>query len=48
MDIEGEFGRIRLEIMNVPTEENPRTGRLTALSMVRAIADAMDPVRIGN
>lgn len=43
----GEFGTLKMEITNIPTE-NPRTGRLTVLSMVRAVADALDPVRIGN
>jgi aspartate dehydrogenase len=47
VEAEGEFGSLRVEITNVPTE-NPRTGRLTALSIVRSIADAMDPVRIGT
>ena len=44
---EGEFGRLRVEISNAPTE-NPRTGRLTAMSIIRTIRDAMDPVRIGT
>ena len=47
VEIEGEFGRLAIHIENVPTE-NPRTGRLTILSMIRAVQDAMDPVRIGT
>ena len=47
IEVAGEFGTLKVEITNVPTE-NPRTGKLTAMSMVRAIADALDPVRIGN
>jgi predicted dinucleotide-utilizing enzyme len=31
----------------VPSE-NPKTGKLTALSINRAVKDAVDPVRIGN
>jgi aspartate dehydrogenase len=46
IDVEGEFGRFTMQIENVPTE-NPKTGRLTALSILRAIDDAADPVRIG-
>jgi aspartate dehydrogenase len=47
IDVEGEFGKLHVHIENVPSE-NPKTGKLTALSIIRAIQDAMDPVRIGN
>ncbi len=47
IDVEGEFGKLHVHIENVPSE-NPRTGRLTALSIIRAVRDAVDPVRIGN
>jgi aspartate dehydrogenase len=47
IDIEGEFGLLHVHIENVPSE-NPKTGKLTALSIVRAVRDVLDPVRIGN
>jgi aspartate dehydrogenase len=47
VEVEGEFGTLKVEITNIPGE-NPKTGRLTALSIVRSIADAFDPVRIGT
>ena len=47
IEVEGEFGLLRVHIENVPSE-NPRTGRLTMLSIMRAVADAVDPVRIGS
>jgi aspartate dehydrogenase len=47
IDVEGEFGRLQVHIENVPSE-NPKTGKLTALSIIRAVKDAIDPVRIGN
>jgi len=47
IDVEGEFGKLHVHIENVPSE-NPKTGKLTALSIIRAVQDAMDPVRIGN
>jgi aspartate dehydrogenase len=47
IDVEGEFGRLHVRIENVPSE-NPKTGKLTALSIIRAVQDAIDPVRIGN
>lgn len=47
IDIEGEFGRLQIHIENIPSE-NPKTGRLTALSIIRSIQQAMDPVRVGT
>jgi aspartate dehydrogenase len=47
IEVEGEFGSLRVHIENIPTE-NPKTGRMTALSMMRAVQDAVDPVRIGT
>ena len=47
IDVEGEFGKLHVHIENVPSE-NPKTGKLTALSIIRAVQDAIDPVRIGN
>ena len=47
IEIEGEFGRLHVHIENVPSE-NPKTGKLTALSIIRSIQDVVDPVRIGT
>lgn len=47
VEVEGEFGYLKVSIENNPSE-NPRTGRLTALSIIRAVQDALDPVRIGS
>ena len=47
VEVEGEFGRLAVHVENVPSE-NPRTGRLTALSIIRSVQDAVDPVRIGT
>jgi aspartate dehydrogenase len=47
IEIEGEFGRLHVHIENVPSE-NPRTGKLTALSIIRSVQDVVDPVRIGT
>ena len=47
VEVEGEFGRLHVHIENIPSE-NPRTGRLTALAIIRALHDAADPVRIGT
>jgi aspartate dehydrogenase len=34
---EGDFGYLRFEIENVPSDDNPRTGRLVAMSVVQAL-----------
>jgi aspartate dehydrogenase len=47
IEVEGEFGRLHVHIENVPSE-NPKTGKLTALSIIRSIQDVLDPVRIGT
>jgi aspartate dehydrogenase len=47
IDVEGEFGLLHVHIENVPSE-NPKTGKLTAMSIIRAVQDVVDPVRIGN
>jgi predicted dinucleotide-utilizing enzyme len=41
------FGKLHVHIENIPSE-NPKTGKLTALSIIRALQDAVDTVRIGN
>ena len=46
-EVEGEFGRLHIHIENVPSE-NPKTGKLTALSIIRSVQDVVDPVRIGT
>lgn len=47
IEVSGEFGLLRVHIENIPGE-NPRTGRLTALSIIRAIDDFTDRVRVGT
>ena len=45
--VEGEFGLLQVHIENIPSE-NPKTGRLTALSIVRSVRDVADSFRIGT
>jgi aspartate dehydrogenase len=47
VEVEGEFGRFLIHLENVPSE-NPKTGRLTALSIIRSVRDAADSVRVGT
>src|SRR6202795_340318 len=45
--IEGEFGRLRIEIENVPSD-NPRTGKLSYLSAIAMLRELGTPVRVGS
>lgn len=45
--VDGEFGLLKVHIENIPSE-NPKTGRLTAMSIIRSVRDVFDPVRIGT
>lgn len=47
IEIEGEFGSLSIRIANA-LSENPSTGKLTAMSIIRTIKDAMDPFQIGT
>lgn len=44
---EGAFGRLRVEVENVPSE-NPRTGRLAYLSTIACLRDLAAPLRVGT
>jgi aspartate dehydrogenase len=44
---EGAFGRLSVEIENVPSE-NPRTGKLSYLSTIAYLADLAAPLRVGT
>jgi len=45
--VEGEFGTLRIEVENVPSE-NPRTGRLSYLSTIALLRDLGASLRIGT
>ena len=47
IEVLGEFGVLRVHIENIPSE-NPKTGKLTAMSIIRSVQDAVDPFRIGT
>jgi aspartate dehydrogenase len=44
---EGTFGRLRFEIQNIPTDENPRTGRLVAMSLAHALRARRAALSVG-
>jgi aspartate dehydrogenase len=45
--VQGEFGRLAIEIENVPSE-NPRTGRLSYLSTIALLRDLGASLRVGT
>lgn len=44
---EGAFGWLRFTISNVPTDENPRTGRIVAMSVINALRRRRSSLVIG-
>jgi aspartate dehydrogenase len=48
VEVEAEAARFSLQIENVPSAENPRTGRLTALSVIAALKKLAAPLVIGT
>ncbi len=47
VEVDGEFGWLKFEIEGIPTEENPRTGRLVAMSVVRQLLLRRAPIMLG-
>jgi aspartate dehydrogenase len=45
--VEGEFGRLRIEVDNVPSE-NPRTGKLSYLSAIAMLRELGAVTRVGT
>ena len=48
IEVEADAARFSLQIENVPSAENPRTGRLTALSVVAALKKLTSPLVVGT
>lgn len=46
--IEGAFGRIRCEIENLPSPDNPKTSWLASLSAIATLKRVLEPVQIGG
>lgn len=47
VEVAGDFGLLRIHVENEPSE-NPKTGKLTALSIIRSLQQSIDPVQIGT
>jgi aspartate dehydrogenase len=48
IEVEADAARFALEIENVPSAENPRTGRLTPLSVVALLRKLSSPLAVGS
>ena len=46
--VEGEFGLMSVHVENIPSDENPRTGRLTALSVLAYLKQLASPLHLGT
>ncbi|WP_116365287.1 aspartate dehydrogenase [Parahaliea mediterranea] len=46
--VDADSARLELKIENVPTEENPGTGRITALSVITALRSLGAALRVGS
>ena len=48
IEVEADAARFSMQIENVPSLENPRTGRLTALSVIALLRKLSSPLAIGT
>ena len=48
IEVEADCARFTLEIAGVPSTENPRTGKITALSTIAALRGLVSPLRVGT
>ncbi len=46
--LEGEFGRARIEVENLPSPANPRTSHLAALSTIALLRRIVSPIEVGS
>lgn len=48
IEVEADSVRLAMTIENVPSLENPRTGRITALSVIACLKGLVAPLRVGS
>jgi aspartate dehydrogenase len=48
VEIEGDFGRLQLRMENIPSDDNPKSGRIVALSLVRTLRARSEPIIVGG
>lgn len=48
IEVESESASFQMSIQNVPSEDNPRTGKLTALSVIATLHALVAPIKVGT
>lgn len=48
VEVESDAARLTMTIENLPSEENPRTGKITALSVLATLRRMVGPLRVGT
>jgi aspartate dehydrogenase len=48
IEVDADTARFSMQIENVPSAENPRTGRITALSAVAALRGLVSELKVGT
>jgi aspartate dehydrogenase len=46
--VDSDAARLTMTVENVPTESNPRTGKLTALSVLACLRGLTSPLKVGS
>jgi aspartate dehydrogenase len=46
--VEAAAARLSMTIENVPSEDNPRTGRMTPLSLLACLRGLVAPLKVGS
>jgi aspartate dehydrogenase len=46
--VEAEAARFTMQVENVPSDENPRTGKLTPLSVLACLRGLVSPLKVGS
>ncbi len=46
--VDADSARFEMTIENIPTQENPRTGKITALSVIAALEGLVSPLKVGT
>ena len=48
IEVEADAARFAMSIESIPSEENPRTGKLTPLSVIACLKGLVEPLRVGT
>ncbi len=48
IEVEADSARLHMTIENVPSDENPGTGKITALSVIATLRGLVAPLRVGT